>query len=118
MDLLPPRVIRYVTAISSFMTPSRLHRDDQLPFEPLPDNKFSPQTHPSWHDAHTRCTLLFWAVGCRPRPVAASTPRLGGGEAPTERGQDWLCKGILSCWFVHPAPRANQESFEIPLSAI
>jgi len=86
------------------MTRSESHRDDPPPFEPLPDNKFSPQTHPSWHDAYVRCTrLFFWAVGRQPLPGAASydmCSRVLGHlvlEAPTERGRDWLCKRILSC---------------------
>jgi hypothetical protein len=83
------------------------HKDDPLappPFEPLPDNTFSHQTHPSWHDAYARCTrLFFWAVGRQPQPGAASydmCSRVLGHlvlEAPTERGRDWVCKRILSC---------------------
>ena len=74
------------------------------PFEPLPDNTFSHQTHPSWHDAYARCTrLFFWSVGRQPQPGAASydmCSRVLGHlvlEAPTERGRDWVCKRILSC---------------------
>lgn len=81
------------------------HKDnDPPPFEPLPDNVFSHQTHPSWHDAYARCTrLFFWAVGRQPPPGAASydmCSRVLGHlvlEAPTERGRDWVCKRILSC---------------------
>jgi hypothetical protein len=80
------------------------HKDEPPPFEPLPDNTFSPQTHPSWHDAYARCTrLFFWAVGRQPPPGAASydmCSRVLGHlvlEAPAERGRDWVCKRILSC---------------------
>lgn len=86
------------------MTRSGPHKDDPPPFEPLPDNTFSRQTHPSWHDAYARCTrLFFWAVGRQPPPGAASydmCSRVLGHlvlEAPTERGRDWVCKRILSC---------------------
>src|SRR6266403_709103 len=55
------------------MTRGGPHKDDPPPFEPLPDNIFSRQTHPSWHDAYARCTrLFFWAVGRQPPPGAAS----------------------------------------------
>jgi len=87
--------------------PGPQHKDDPLappPFEPLPDNPFGHQTHPSWHDAYARCTrLFFWAVGRQPQPGAASydmCSRVLGHlvlEAPTERGRDWVCKRILSC---------------------
>jgi hypothetical protein len=80
-------------------------KDEQPPpFEPLPDNTFSRQSHPSWHDAYARCTrLFFWAVGRQPPPGAASydmCSRVLGHlvlEAPTERGRDWVCKRILGC---------------------
>ena len=86
------------------MTRSGPHKDDPPPFEPLPDNIFSRQTHPSWHDAYARCTrLFFWAVGRQPPPGTASydmCSRVLGHlvlEAPTERGRDWVCKRILNC---------------------
>jgi hypothetical protein len=86
------------------MTRSGPHKDDPPPFEPLPDNIFSRQTHPSWHDAYARCTrLFFWAVGRQPPPGAATydmCSRVLGHlvlEAPTERGRDWVSKRILSC---------------------
>lgn len=87
------------------MTRSGPHKDDPPPpFEPLPDNIFNRQTHPSWHDAYARCTrLFFWAVGRQPPPGAASydmCSRVLGHlvlEAPTERGRDWVCKRVLSC---------------------
>jgi hypothetical protein len=54
------------------MTRSGPHKDDPPPFEPLPDNIFSRQTHPSWHEAYACCTrLFFWAVGRQPPPGAA-----------------------------------------------
>jgi hypothetical protein len=86
------------------MTRSGSHRDDPPPFEPLPENKFNRQTHPTWHDAYARCTrLFFWAVGRQPSPGAASydmCSRVLGHlvlEAPSERGRDWVCKRILNC---------------------
>jgi hypothetical protein len=54
------------------MTRSGPHKDDPPTFEPLPDNIFSRQTHPSWHEAYACCTrLFFWAVGRQPPPGAA-----------------------------------------------
>ncbi|KAH9035231.1 hypothetical protein EDB85DRAFT_1889454 [Lactarius pseudohatsudake] len=55
------------------MRRSGTHKADPPPFEPLPDNLFSRQTHPSWHDAYARCVgLFFWAVGRQPPPRTAS----------------------------------------------
>jgi hypothetical protein len=87
------------------MAPNGSRRlEDAPPFEPLPDNVFSRQTHPTWHDAYARCTrLFFWAVGRQPPPGSASydmCSRVLGHlvlEAPTERGRDWVCKKILNC---------------------
>jgi hypothetical protein len=86
------------------------------PFEPLPDNVFSRQTHPSWHDAYARCTrLFFWAVGRQPPPGSAPydmCSRVLGHlvlEAPTERGRDWVCKKILNCADEHALARLAQK---------
>jgi hypothetical protein len=80
------------------------HRVDPPPFEPLPDNRFSRRTHPSWHDAYARCVGLFlWAVGRQPPAGTASydmCSRVLGHlalEAPTELGRDWVCRRILGC---------------------
>jgi hypothetical protein len=101
------------------MARSERHRDDDddaPPFEPLPDNVFSRQTHPSWHDAYARCTrLFFWAVGRQPPP--GSPPydmcsRMLGHlvlEAPSERGRDWVCKKILNCADEHALARLAQK---------
>jgi hypothetical protein len=84
------------------MTRSGPHKDDPPPFEPLQDNIFSRQTHPSWREASARCTrLFFWAVGRQPPPGAASydmCSRVLGHlvlEAPTERRRDWMSRKIL-----------------------
>lgn len=90
--------------------------EDAPPFEPLPDNVFSRQTHPTWHDAYARCTrLFFWAVGRQPPPGSASydmCSRVLGHlvlEAPTERGRDWVCKKILNCADEHALARLAQK---------
>ena len=89
---------------------------DPPPFVPLPDNMFSRQTHPSWHDAYARCTqLFFWAVGRQPPPGAASydmCSRVLGHlilEAPTGPGRDWVCKKILNCPDEHALARLAQK---------
>jgi len=90
--------------------------DATPPFEPLPDNVFSRQAHPSWHDAYARCTrLFFWAVGRQPPPGSAPydmCSRVLGHlvlEAPTERGRDWVCKKILNCADEHALARLAQK---------
>jgi hypothetical protein len=101
------------------MARSERHRDDDddaPPFEPLPDNVFSRQTHPSWHDAYAGCTrLFFWAVGRQPPPGSAPydmCSRVLGHlvlEAPSERGRDWVCKKILNCADEHALARLAQK---------
>lgn len=92
------------------------HRDVCPPFEPLPDNAFSRQIHPTWHDAYARCIrFFFWAVGRQPPPGSASydmCSRVLGHlvlEAPTERGRDWVCKKILNCPDEHALARLAQK---------
>lgn len=101
------------------MTRSVLHASDPAlvpPFEPLPDNPFSLQGRPSWHEAYARCTrLFFWAVGRQPLPGTASydmCSRVLGHlvmEAPTDRGRDWVCKKILNCPDEHALARLAQK---------
>ncbi len=98
------------------MSRSRSHRGDPPPFQPLPDNAFNRRTHPSWHDAYSRCVgLFFWAVGRQPPPGAASydmCSRVLGHlvlEAPTSSGRDWVCRKILSCADEHTLARLAQK---------
>jgi hypothetical protein len=112
----PPFPYFFFVVFRATMSRSGPHRGDPPPFEPLPDNRFSRRTHPSWHDAYARCVgLFFWAVGRHPPAGTASydmCSRVLGHlvlEAPAELGRDWVCRRILGCTDEYALARLAQK---------